>query len=55
MGLRACLTALSTGFLLLLAAPLSAQAPHFAPGKLRPALIVDGEPFLVLGAQANNS
>ena len=55
MGLRACLTALSTGLLLLLAGPLCAQAPHFAPGKLRPALIVDGEPFLVLGAQANNS
>jgi hypothetical protein len=35
--------------------PLEAQAPHFAQGAVRPALIVDGAPFLVLGAQANNS
>ena len=39
----------------LMALPLAAQPPHFAPGKEHPALIVDGEPFLVLGAQANNS
>src|SRR5690606_8559651 len=39
----------------LLPAPSRAQAPHFAAGKTRPMLLVDGEPFLVLGAQANNS
>ena len=32
-----------------------AQAPRFEQGAERPALIVDGAPFLVLGAQANNS
>ena len=32
-----------------------AQAPHFAAGPEHPALIVDGEPFLALGVQANNS
>ena len=55
MGLRAIFAALSGALLLLAPAPLAAQAPHFAPGKMRPALIVDGEPFLILGAQANNS
>lgn len=55
MGLRAIFAALSGALLLLAPAPLAAQAPHFAQGKLRPALIVDGEPFLILGAQANNS
>ena len=33
----------------------AAPAPHFAPGKAKPVLIVDDAPFLVLGAQANNS
>src|SRR6187399_2253911 len=37
------------------AVPASAQAPRIADGEIRPALIVDGAPFLVLGAQANNS
>ncbi|HYD25180.1 MAG TPA: DUF5597 domain-containing protein [Croceibacterium sp.] len=32
-----------------------AQAPRFEQGREKPALIVDGAPFLVLGAQANNS
>ena len=41
--------------LALASAAAAAQAPHFAPGRERPALIVDGAPFLVLGAQANNS
>jgi beta-galactosidase GanA len=48
--------ALLAGAVLALGAvPTVAQAPHFAAGKARPALIVDGAPFLVLGAQANNS
>src|SRR5687767_5476521 len=53
--LRAVLAVLSGVLLALVAAPGTAQAPHFAPGKARPALIVDGAPFLILGAQANNS
>ena len=44
-----------TAVLALAAAPLAAQAPHFAQGRARPVLMVDGAPFLVLGAQANNS
>jgi beta-galactosidase GanA len=55
VGLRAVFVALAGALLALANAPLGAQAPHFAPGKLRPALIVDGAPFLVLGAQANNA
>ena len=39
----------------LMALPLAAQPPHFAEGREHPALIVDGEPFLILGAQTNNS
>ena len=43
--------------MILSAVPASAdaRAPHFTPGKERPALIVDGKPFLALGVQANNS
>jgi beta-galactosidase GanA len=37
------------------AAPAQAQLPHLARDGDRAALIVDGAPFLVLGAQANNS
>jgi beta-galactosidase GanA len=37
------------------AAPLGAQAPRFEQGAHRPVFTVDGEPFLVLGAQAHNS
>jgi beta-galactosidase GanA len=55
VGLRAIFAVLCGALLALAATPLAAQAPHFAPGKARPALIVDGAPFLVLGAQANNS
>ncbi len=55
MGLRAVFVVLSGVFLALGAEPLAAQAPHFAQGKVGPALIVDGAPFLILGAQANNS
>ena len=54
MGLRAVFVSLA-GALLAVGTALSAQAPHFAPGKVRPALIVDGAPFLVLGAQVNNA
>lgn len=43
-----------TGAMLALT-PAGAEAPHFAAGAAHPALIVDGAPFLVLGAQANNS
>ena len=32
-----------------------AQVPHFARGEANTALIVDGEPFLALAVQANNS
>ena len=46
---------LAAAILALASAAASGQAPHFAPGRERPALIVDGAPFLVLGAQANNS
>ena len=53
--MRAWLAAVLGAVLALGPGPLAAQAPHFAPGKVRPALIVDGAPFLVLGAQANNS
>ena len=31
------------------------ELPHFVAGNGRHALVVDGEPFLILGAQANNS
>ncbi len=40
---------------LLAPAQAVAQAPHFEQGRAHPALIVDGEPFLALGVQANNS
>ncbi len=46
---------ISIACIALAAAPAAAQAPRFASGDLRPALIVDGAPFLVLGAQAHNS
>jgi beta-galactosidase GanA len=46
---------LAAALLALAAAPATAEAPRFAPGAARPTLIVDGAPFLVLGAQANNS
>ena len=39
----------------LLPASSRAQAPHFAASKAHPMLIVDGAPFRVRGAQANNS
>jgi len=43
--------------ILLLAAPASAQSqlPRIVSENGRHALLVDGEPFLILGAQANNS
>src|SRR5690606_37584063 len=53
--MRGLLAAFLGAVLALAAGPLAAQAPHFEKGRLRPALIVDGEPFLVLGAQAHNS
>src|SRR3546814_9342180 len=40
---------------LLLALPVDAQTPTIATQNGRHALIVDGAPFLMLGAQANNS
>ncbi|RIA46808.1 beta-galactosidase GanA [Hephaestia caeni] len=40
---------------LLLALPVAAQTPSIANRDGRHALIVDGAPFLMLGAQANNS
>ncbi len=44
---------------LALLAPFAATAqtplPHIQPGTSHPQLIVDGHPFLMLGAQANNS
>ena len=44
------------GLLASVSAPVSAQAlPHLVERSGRHALIVDGEPFLILGAQANNS
>jgi beta-galactosidase GanA len=46
---------LSAALLALGVAPAAAQAPHFEAGKVHPTLVVDGAPFLVLGAQANNS
>jgi beta-galactosidase GanA len=55
VGLRAVFAVLWGALLALGAAPAVAQAPHFAPGKTRPVLIVAGAPFLILGAQANNS
>ena len=55
MGLRAVFAALSGAVLAFGPAPLAAQAPHFAAGAHHPALIVDGAPFLILGAQAHNS
>ena len=55
MGLRIIVAALWGALFALVASPAGAQAPHFAAGEARQALIVDGEPFLVLGAQANNS
>jgi beta-galactosidase GanA len=54
VGLRAVFFALAA-ILLALGTALSAEAPRFAPGKVRPALILDGAPFLVLGAQVNNA
>ena len=50
------LTALVTAFLLL-SAPASAQGalPRIVSENGRHALYVDGEPYLILGAQANNS
>src|SRR5690606_22356196 len=53
--MRGLLAAFLGAVLALAAGPLAAQAPHFEKGRLRPALIVAGEPFLVLGAQAHNS
>src|SRR5688572_28183544 len=55
VGLRIIVAALWGALFALVASPAGAQAPHFAAGEARQALIVDGEPFLVLGAQANNS
>jgi hypothetical protein len=55
VGLRTVLVALSAALLGAAGAPLAAQAPHFAAGTERPMLVVDGQPFLVLGAQAHNS
>jgi len=55
VGLRAIFAALLGALLALGTAPLAAQASHFAQGQAHPALIVDGAPFLILGAQANNA
>lgn len=55
MGQPTGLAALGGALLAFAAVPLAAQAPHFARGAERPVLMVDGVPFLVLGAQANNS
>ncbi len=55
MSLRAIFAALSAAALVLGSAPPAAQAPHFSAGKEGPVLVVDGAPFLILGAQANNS
>lgn len=53
--MRAGFAVLAAALLALAAAPAAAEAPRFAPGAAKPRLIVDGAPFLVLGAQANNS
>lgn len=53
MGPRSILAAV--GGLALGTVPLAAQPPRLVQGAERPVLTVDGEPFLVLGAQANNS
>ena len=55
MGLRTALATLGGALLAVGTVPLAAEAPHFARGGARPVLMVDGAPFLVLGAQANNS
>ena len=55
MGLRGVCGMLCGALLALTPATAGAQTPHFEAGKVRPALIVDGAPFLVLGAQAHNS
>src|SRR6187402_1289257 len=55
LRLRAVFIIISSGLLALTATSAGAQAPRIAAGDVRPALIVDGAPFLVLGAQANNS
>jgi beta-galactosidase GanA len=55
VGQRIGIAALGGTLLALAWIPAGAQAPHFADGEVRRALIVDGEPFLVLGAQAHNS
>ena len=55
MGQRGILAALGGTLLALGATPLAAQAPRFEQGEERQVFTVDGEPFLVLGAQANNS
>lgn len=46
---------LIASLLLIAAAPSHAQLPHFESGKQHEVLVVDGEPFLALAAQANNS
>lgn len=53
--LRAIATVVFGALFALCPVAATGQAPHFAAGKASPALIVDGAPFLVLGAQANNS
>lgn len=55
MRLRAVIAVLFGLALGLTSGSAGAQAPHLADGAVRPALIVDGAPFLVLGAQAHNS
>lgn len=53
----AAFAAVWSALLLALATPAFAQAPlpRIEMGALRPMLVVDGEPFIALAAQANNS
>jgi len=52
---KGLLTGLAAWLAALAAQPLHAAPPQIIQGRERPALVVDGEPFLILGAQANNS
>jgi hypothetical protein len=55
LPLRAIFVVFSSALLAISAASARAEAPRIAAGAAHPALLVDGAPFLVLGAQANNS